>query len=82
MSSSHTFNTQCEASNAMKSIGGLMFFLGLGSFLLHFANREFRLLSWVDNWGPTIGNAIRIGLIVVGAALWFVAHKQEKQLEG
>jgi hypothetical protein len=62
----------------MKSIGGLLFFLGLGSFLLHFAEREFRLLAWVDNWGPTVGTAIRVGMIVIGGILWFVGRKGEQ----
>ena len=62
----------------MKSIGGLMFVLGLGSFLLHFLNMEFKLLSWVDNWGPTAGTAIRVGLVVVGGALWLLGSKREK----
>jgi hypothetical protein len=62
----------------MKSIGGLLFFLGAGSFVLHFLEREFRLLAWVDNWGPTVGNGIRIGMIVIGAVLWMIAHKREQ----
>lgn len=62
----------------MKSIGGLMFLLGLGSFVLHYMDREFMLLGWVDNWGPTAGTAIRIGLIVVGGALWLLGNQREK----
>ena len=62
----------------MKSIGGLMFVLGLGSFLLHFMGMEFKLLSWVDAWGPMVGTAIRIGLVVVGGALWLMGNKREK----
>ncbi|MCL1636092.1 hypothetical protein M2650_15830 [Luteimonas sp. SX5] len=62
----------------MKSIGGLMLLLGLGSFVLHYMNMEFKLLMWVDNWGPTVGTAIRVGLIVVGGLLWFVGNKREK----
>ncbi|MEZ0471182.1 hypothetical protein [Luteimonas salinilitoris] len=62
----------------MKSIGGLMFVLGLGSFLLHYLGMEFKLLMWIDNWGPSTGTAIRIGLVVVGAVLWLVAGRQEK----
>ena len=61
----------------MKSLGGWLFIFGAGSFLLHFFDMEFRLLSWIDNWGPTTGIAIRVGLIVVGAALWLVGRKQE-----
>jgi hypothetical protein len=61
----------------MKSLGGLLFFFGLGSFVLNYLGREFTLLSWIDNWGPTTGVAIRVGLIVVGAVLWFVGRKRE-----
>jgi hypothetical protein len=62
----------------MKSIGGLMLLLGLGSFVLHFMNMEFKLLSWVDNWGADVGVGIRIALIVVGGILWFLGNKREK----
>lgn len=61
----------------MKSLGGLLFFFGLGSFVLNFLGREFTLLSWIDSWGPTTGFAIRVGLIVAGGALWLLARKQE-----
>lgn len=64
----------------MKSIGGLLFFLGLGSFVLHYMNMEFKLLMWVDQWGPAAGTAIRIGMIVVGGALWLLGNKREKSV--
>ena len=60
----------------MKTLGIWLFVFGAGSFLLHQFGREFRLLAWVDNWGPDIGMAIRIGFIVVGAALWLLGRKQ------
>jgi hypothetical protein len=61
----------------MKNIGGILAFFGAGSFVLNMMGREFALTMWIDTWGPTTGTAIRIGLIVVGAALWFVGMKQE-----
>lgn len=61
----------------MKQIGGLLVLFGGGSFILNMLGREFSLLMWIDNWGPTMGTVIRIGLIVIGAALWFVGNKQE-----
>ena len=60
----------------MKSLGGLLFFLGLGSFVLNYLDYEFSVLSWVDNWGPNTGMSIRIGLIVIGAVMWLVGRKQ------
>lgn len=61
----------------MKSIGGLMVFLGAGSFVMNMLGREFILIAWIDNWGTTAGTAIRIGMVVVGAVVWFMGHQQE-----
>lgn len=63
----------------MKSLGSALFIFGVGSFLLHFINMEFILLSWVDNWGTTTGNGIRIGMIVVGALMWLFGKPEEEQ---
>lgn len=41
-------------------------------------NMEFKLLMWVDNWGPTVGTLIRVGLVVVGGAMWLLGSKREK----
>ena len=61
----------------MKNIGGLLVLLGAGSFVLNMMGREFMLIAWIESWGPTVGVAIRIGLIVVGVALWFMGNKKE-----
>jgi hypothetical protein len=65
----------------MQGIGGFMVLLGAGSFALRFMDMEFRLLSWVDNWGPAAGTGIRIGFIVVGGILWFLGRQQEAKAE-
>jgi len=61
----------------LKGLGGLLVLLGAGSFVLNMLDREFTIISWIDNWGPTVGMAIRAGMIVVGAALWFMGNKKE-----
>lgn len=33
----------------MKSLGGLLFILGAGSFVLNLLGMEFKLLGWIDN---------------------------------
>ena len=66
----------------MRGIGALFVLLGAGSFVLHLMNRQFVIFSWIDNWGATVGTAIRIGLIVVGAALWFTYRKKETATSG
>jgi hypothetical protein len=63
----------------MKGIGGLLVLLGAGSFVLNMMDREFTVISWIDNWGPTVGVAIRVVMIIAGAALWFAGNKKEKE---
>ncbi|PWF45497.1 hypothetical protein C7C56_017270 [Massilia glaciei] len=58
---------------ALKSIGGYMFFFGVGSIILSFFNMQFMLLAWIDTWGVAAGWAIRIGLAVLGGAMWMFA---------
>jgi hypothetical protein len=61
----------------MKSLGGNMFFFGIGSIILSFLGMEFILLAWIDMWGPILGWSIRIGLSAVGGALWLFARSKE-----
>lgn len=65
----------------MQGFGGLLVLLGAGSFVLHYINMEFMLVSWVDNWGTGVGNGIRIAMIVVGAILWFMGRQQTAKTE-
>jgi hypothetical protein len=62
----------------MKSIGGYLFFFGLGSIILNFLDMQFRLLMWIDNWGSAVGWSIRIGLLVVGAVLWLLGRSKQE----
>lgn len=57
----------------MKTVGGYLFFFGAGSIALDFVGMEFILMSWIDNWGPSVGWSIRIGIAVVGGAMWLLA---------
>jgi hypothetical protein len=65
----------------MQGIGGLLVLLGAGSFLLPYLDLQFILVSWIDRWGPGVGNGIRIALIVVGAILWFMGRQQAAKTE-
>jgi hypothetical protein len=63
----------------MRSIGGLMFFYGVGSIVLYFINYEFIILSWMNRLDDPLPWVIRIGLAVVGAILWFVGRPKKQE---
>jgi hypothetical protein len=62
----------------MKTLGGWLFFFGVGSIVLNFLDMEFRLLMWIDTWGVQTGWIIRIAMAVVGGALWFFGRGAEE----
>ena len=61
----------------MKSLGGTMFFFGVGSAILYFLNVEFIFLLWIDLWGPTMEWIIRGVLAVLGGVLWLMGNQAE-----
>ncbi len=63
----------------MKEVGGALFFFGVGSIVLYFIHMEFRLLSWITNWGDGVAWGIRVGMVVVGGALWLLGRKTAAQ---
>lgn len=65
----------------MQGIGGFLMLMGAGSFVLNLIGMEFRLLMWIDLWGPTVGLLIRIGLIAVGALLFFLGMQADASHE-
>lgn len=65
----------------MRSFGFLLIIFGVGSFILKSMDREFRLLMWIDTWGESTGNIIRIGLAVAGAALVFLSMRKKQEPE-
>lgn len=62
----------------MRSFGILLIIFGAGSFALHAADMEFRLLQWVDNWGTSNGNLIRIGFVVLGILLFVFGGRKRR----
>jgi len=63
----------------MRSIGTYMALFGVISSVLSFLGRNLTLLLWIDNWGTTVGWCIRIGLIVLGLLLMFLAPAGEEE---
>lgn len=52
---------------------------GLVSIALSFFNYNFRVLVWIDSWGATIGWVIRIVLIAIGFAVYFLMNMPEEE---
>jgi len=58
----------------MRSIGGLLFFFGLGSVVLELFNYQFAILAPIEEYQPAAG----IILAVIGAVLVGVGVQQEQ----
>lgn len=65
----------------MKKIGGYMAFFGLFAIVLNFFDRAPTILMWIYTWGDTAAWAIKIGLIVVGAVLFFMGKSEAEDIE-
>ena len=65
----------------MKRVGLYIALFGIAAIILPYFNRQLSILSWIDNWGETAAWAIKIGLIAVGVALFFMLKNKEVELE-
>jgi hypothetical protein len=63
----------------MKSIGSLLFLFGAAAVVFGFMDRVPRLLIWIYNWGEGAAWAIKIGLIVAGAILYFLGTRNKTE---
>jgi len=63
----------------MRQIGSLLVFLGVFAIGLEFLDRVPSVLVWIYNWGEGVAWAIKIGLIVVGALLWFMGSSATEE---
>lgn len=59
--------------------GILIAVMGVISIVLSIFNYNFRLLSWIDIWGNTMGWIIRILLILGGGALFLFFGNDEEE---
>jgi hypothetical protein len=62
----------------MKSIGSLLFLFGAAAIVFGFMERVPRVLAWIYEWGEGPAWAIKIGFVVIGAALYFIGNKQKQ----
>ncbi len=60
----------------MRGFGILLIIFGIGSFILRSMDMEFRLLMWIDSWGQSTGNVIRVIMAVVGLLLVIMSFRK------
>ena len=66
----------------LQGIGGTIALAGVASIVLAFINFNLTILMWIDAWGEGVGWAIRVGLVVLGGAIYGAAAllgKSEEQ---
>lgn len=63
----------------MKTVGIWFMVFGFGSMALNFFGMEFKLLMWVDSWGPTVGWAIRAAIAIAGVAMFVLGTREQPQ---
>ncbi len=60
----------------MRKIGSYLMILGVIAIAMRFANYVPRILTWIYNWGENTAWGIKIGIVVVGAILYFAGGKK------
>lgn len=65
----------------MRKIGSYMAIFGILAIVLNFFDRVPTILMWIYSWGDTAAWGIKIGLVVVGAILFFVGKPSEEEAD-
>ena len=65
----------------MKKVGSYMAIIGIALILLPFIGLTVRFTDWIYNWGEGVAWAIKIGLVVVGAVLFFLGEPEAEEVE-
>lgn len=60
----------------MRKFGSYLMILGAITIAMRFANYVPRILMWIYNWGENVAWGIKVGIIVVGAILFFAGSKK------
>ncbi len=58
-----------------------MALIGIGLIVLPFVGLTIRFTDWIYEWGEGVAWAIKIGLVVVGAVLFFLGKPEEEEVE-
>lgn len=59
----------------VRRTGVLIICYAIASMLLFFADVNFKILVWVDLWGPVIGWILRVVILIFG--FWLVSKSDD-----
>lgn len=65
----------------MRKVGGYMIFFGLFAIVLDYIERVPTILMWIYEWGDTIAWVIKIGLVAIGAVLYFMGTSKTEEID-
>jgi hypothetical protein len=69
-----------DLKSKISGFGSAAALFGLVSIVLSFFDYNLRILMWIDMWGETVGWVIRIGLIIVGLAVYFLMKTPDEEV--
>ena len=72
-----TFDYRSSKPNRMKPIGSLLFILGAVASIFGLIGRVPILLSWINGWGESTAWVIKIGFMILGAALYMMGARKK-----
>ena len=61
----------------MKSIGSLLFILGAAASIFGLMDRDLIVLGWINQWGQNTAWVIKIGFMILGAALFMMGARKK-----
>ena len=61
----------------MRSIGSLLFILGAAASILGLMGYVPVVLSWINQWGENTAWVIKIGFMILGAALYMMGARKK-----
>ncbi len=76
-----------QIKSKLASVGAFFAAAGAISIILNIlyvfkiVSLELRIFMWIDNWGTAIGWAIRIGIVIAGAALFLIFGHSDDSAE-
>lgn len=59
----------------ISKVGSFLAVIGILAIVLNFFNMVPKVLIWIYMWGEGVAWAIKIGLVLIGVALWLLGRR-------